>query len=212
MLTRAHRVDPLIESIRHATTVDHTIVFICTEGDTDVIAAVAAHDDVRLEVIPPNERGDYAKKINHGYRVTDEPALFLGADDLRFHRGWFETASRHFRHPHVGVVGTQDRANHRVRRGLHATHPLVARSYVQRYGTIDEDDLVLHEGYLHEFVDDEFVETAKARKAFVFEHHSIVEHLHPTVGKAPWDPLYQAQGARMRQDRAVFNARRPLWT
>jgi glycosyltransferase involved in cell wall biosynthesis len=211
MLTRPHRVDPVIGSIQSATTVDHTILFVCTEGDQDVIDAVEAHSDVRLSVIPPNQRGDYAIKINHGYSITDEPFLFLGADDLRFHRGWYEAARRHFNRRDIGVVGTQDKANRRVRQGRHATHSLVSREYVDVCGTIDESRKVLHEGYLHEFVDDEFVETAKKRKAFAFEHRSVVEHLHPTVGKAQWDPMYKAQTQRMRADRRVFMERRKLW-
>lgn len=212
MLTREHRVDPLIDSIRAATTVEHTILFVCTQGDQAVIDAVEARPDVQFDVIAPNERGDYAKKINHGYSITDEPFLFLGADDLRFHRGWFEIARKAMSRPGIGVVGTQDRANQRVRQGRHATHSLVSREYVDLFGTIDEDGKVLHEGYLHEFVDDEFVETAKKRKAFAFEHRSVVEHLHPTVGKAPWDPMYKAQESRMRVDRRLFTERRRLWT
>ena len=212
MLGRAHRVGPLIESIRSATTVDHKILFVCTEGDQEVIDAVEAQPDVEFDVIAPNERGDYAIKINHGYSITDEPHLFLGADDLAFHRGWYEAARKHLARDRINVVGTQDKANHRVRRGLHATHSLVTRSYVDEFGTIDEPGKVLHEGYLHEFVDDEFVQTAKVRRAFAFEHRSVVEHLHPSVGKAEWDLLYQAQGARMRADRRVFIERQKLWT
>ena len=216
MLGRAHRVWPLVESIHAATTVDHTIVFVCTNTDQEVIETVEAVEAVdprvRFEILNPNERGDYAKKINHGYEVTDEPHLFLGADDLYFHRGWYEAARKHLTRDRIHVVGTQDKANHRVRRGLHATHSLVTRTYVDGFGTIDEPGKVLHEGYLHEFVDDEFVETAKKRRAFAFEHRSVVEHLHPTVGKADWDDTYKAQEHRMKVDRRVFMQRRKLWT
>lgn len=215
MLTRPHRVGPLVASIRNVTIVPHVIVFVCTEGDDEVIAAVEAVRDVQpfveLYVIPPNERGDYAKKINFGYAVTTEPFLFLGADDLRFHRGWDRAALKTMSRQGIGVVGTQDQANARVRQGRHATHSLVSRAYVDEFGTIDEPGKVLHEGYLHEFVDDEFVETARKRRVFAFEHRSVVEHLHPSVGKAQWDPLYNAQARRMRADREVFNTRRKLW-
>lgn len=211
MLHRSHRVDPLIESIREATDVEHRVMFVGTLGDVAVIDAITRHDDVDLELIEPNTVGDYAKKINHGYRATTEPYLFLGADDLRFHPGWFQAAVRHMS-ARVGVVGTQDRCNTRVKRGVHATHSLVARSYVDAHGTIDEPGKVLHEGYVHEFVDDEFIATAKRRHAFLFEHRSVVEHLHPMVGKAPWDPMYAAQRTRMVVDRATFQQRQRLWT
>ena len=95
--------------------------------------------------------------------------------------------------------------------GRHATHSVVSRRYAEDHGTIDHPGAVLHEGYLHEFVDDEFVGTAKSRGAFVFEHASVVEHLHPAVGKAPMDAMYAAQGSRMRIDRRTFLQRQHLW-
>lgn len=210
MLHRAHRVAPLIESIEGATSCAHRILFVATEGDAAVIDAVNACG-AECEVIPPNPVGDYAIKINHGYRVTDEPYLFLGADDLEFHPGWFEAAVCHFEDPAVGVVGTLDMANSRVTKGRHATHSLVARSYVDAHGTIDGPG-VLHEGYIHEFVDDEFIQTAMMRNAFRFEPESVVEHLHPMVGKAPMDELYAASRHRMRIDRGRYARRRRLWT
>lgn len=216
MLHRAHRVAPLIASIEEATECDHSILFVATDGDHDVIAEVEKHRGVRLEVIAANTVGDYAKKINHGYRVSDEPLLFLGACDLHFHPGWFDVAARHILDQRndrvqVGVVGTQDLANPRVRARRHSTHSLVSRAYVAERGTIDEPGKVLHEGYIHEFVDDEFVATAKKRRAFMFENRSVVEHLHPMVGKAPLDEMYVAQGARMVTDRRTFQKRAHLW-
>lgn len=210
MLGRPHRVAPLIESIEAATPCAHRILFVATEGDDAVIDAVNVCG-AECEVITPNDRGDYAKKINHGYRVTDEPFLFLGADDLHFHPGWFESAVAHFDDPVVGVVGTLDMANSRVTAGKHATHSLVSRVYVDRFGTIDVRGRVLCEMYVHEYVDDEFVQTALKRRAFRFEPNSVVEHLHPMVGKAPMDPLYAASKNRMRADRGLFARRRRLW-
>ena len=86
----------------------------------------------------------------------------------------------------------------------------MAREYVDR-GTIDEPGKLLHEGYPHEYVDDEFVQTAKKRGAWAFAEASIVEHLHPSWGKAPRDKLYDAQRQRMNAGRVVLNRRRHLW-
>jgi hypothetical protein len=101
--------------------------------------------------------------------------------------------------PRIGVVGTQDLCNGRTLRGEHATHFLVRRSYMLERGTVDERGKIFHEGYPHEYVDDELVGTARARGAWAFAEASIVEHLHPSVGKAPLDPLYEQQRARMRR-------------
>lgn len=182
---------------------------MCTSGDTAEIEAVEAAGADHLDVTY-QPRGDYARKINIAYTATAEPWLFLAADDLQFHPGWLEQAAAHVVGT-VGVVGTNDLGNPRVIRGEHATHCLVTRSYVDAHGTIDELGKVLHEGYHHEYVDDELVGTAKHRDAWAFADSSIVEHLHPHWNKAPSDEIYDAQAVRMRASRDHFLQRRRLW-
>lgn len=209
VLRRPHRVTPLLESIEAATPESYRVLFVCTTGDEAEIAAVEATGSDLIEI--PWRRGDYARKINAAYRNSTEPYLFLAADDLHFHPGWLAEAMGMFR-PGVGVVGTNDLGNLRVQRGVHSTHSLVTREYVDAFGTIDEPGKVLHEGYWHEYVDDEFVETSWKRKAWAFAKHSIVEHLHPAWGKGEMDDLYREQPARMKQGQRLFLKRRPLWT
>ena len=210
VLRRPQNVRPLLASIAEATPEPHRVLFLVTAGDSAEIDEIRSAGADLLEV-PPNRRGDYARKINAGYSATSDPFLFLGADDLAFRPGWLSAALALFEDPRIGVVGTQDLGNERVRNGLHATHSVVRRDYVDRFGTIDERRKVLHEGYWHEFVDDEFVATAQLRGAFAFAHDSIVEHLHPLWGKAPTDALYDAHAVRMRHGRTLFARRRRLW-
>lgn len=209
VLRRPHRVVPLLESIEATTVEPHRVLFLCTEGDVAEIAAVEAagcdHIDIRWA------RGDYARKINVGYRSTTEPLLFLAADDVKFHPGWLEAACEQLTDG-VGVVGTNDLGNPRVLRGVHSTHSLVTRAYVDKYGTIDERGKVLHEGYWHEYCDDEFVETSWKREAWAFAKQSVVEHLHPSWGKAPTDRLYDQNHRRMVDGKRLFLERRHLWT
>lgn len=209
VLKRPHRVKPLLDSIGAVTTVPHRVLFHTDPDDWDEIAAISAAGGVHTG-LPGGARGNYAQKINDGVRVTDEPLVFLGADDLHFHPGWFEAAAAMLSDT-VGVVGTQDLCNPRVIAGEHATHFLVARWYAE-LGTIDEPGKLLHEGYPHELVDDEFVETAKHRGAYAFADAAVVEHLHPMVGKAPMDDLYAGQRHRMRRGRRIYERRRHLWT
>ena len=201
---RPHRVEPLLESIEAATS-GVRVVFICDPGDHAEIAAVQAQGAECMVY-----EGNYAAKINAGARGTEEPLIFLGADDLHFHPGWFEKASALIRGK-IQVIGTNDLCNPRVMAGNHSTHSLVARSYVEQ-GTIDEPGVLLHEGYEHEFVDDEFVQTAIKRGAFHFAADAIVEHLHPMVGKAPVDALYAEIPRRLRAGRKLYRRRRKLWT
>lgn len=142
--------------------------------------------------------------------MTQAPLLFFGADDLHFHPGWLEEAKAKLK-PKIGVVATNDLFNTRVMSGELATHPLVTRSYAQR-GCVDDPRVVLHEGYLHEYVDREFSETAQSRGAFDYAPSSIVEHLHPLAGKAPMDEIYAMSKQRMRAGLKVYRKRRKLWT
>ena len=209
VLRRPHRVAPLLEDIAAATPEPHRVLFACTVGDKAQIAAVKASGADWFAI--PWQRGDFARKVNTAYRRSTESYLFMGADDLHFHPGWLSAALSRLAKPGVGVVGTQDLGNPRVRRGVHSTHSLVTRAYVKTHGTIDEDDKVLHEGYWHEYVDDEFVETSWYRKAWAFAHDSVVEHLHPSWGKGESDPLYDENAARMRVGKRLFLKRRPMW-
>jgi glycosyltransferase involved in cell wall biosynthesis len=205
VLRRPQNVAPLLTSIHDATPEPFRVLFICDPGDGAEQDAIAIAGG---EMISPG--GNYAAKINQGVRATTEPLIFTGADDLRFHPGWLEAAVAKLE-PGIGVVGTNDLCNARSIKGTHSTHSLVTREYAQ-LGTIDDPDKLLHEGYPHEFVDDEFVATAKHRKAYAHAHDSIVEHLHPDAAKAPMDALYAARPMRMRMGRKIFRRRSPLWT
>jgi len=208
MLGRAHRVAPLVESLT-ATTPTARLLFCCTPRDVDVLAAIGAAGAAHI-VVPHLPVGDYARKINAGYRSTSEPLIFTGACDLRFHPGWLEAAKAQLR-PGIGVVGTNDLGNPRVLAGDHATHFLVTRAYADQHGTIDGPGQVMAECYPHEYVDDEMVGTAQMRGAWAMAIDSVVEHEHPDWGKAPFDDLYLQQRRRMTLGRRVYNRRRWRW-
>jgi len=209
MLGRPHRVAPLLASITAATPEPHRVLWLVTSDDTEVGDAVETVGGEPL-MVPWQGGGDYARKINAGYRHTSEPLVFCAACDLEFHVGWLAAAMARLDGT-VGVVGTNDLGNRRVMAGEHATHSLVTRAYADTYGTIDEPGKILHEGYRHEYVDDELVGTAKARGAWAFAADSVVEHLHPHWGKAPSDTLYEAQAGRMSASRHLYLRRRRLW-
>lgn len=212
VLRRPHRVFPLLESLAKSVPPGESYrpLFVCTRGDDDEIGKVLESGADHL-IVDERARGDYAWKVNEAYRLTAEPFLFLGADDLFFHWGWLGKALDRMADPSVGVVGTNDLGNARVMRGEHSTHSLVRRSYCDEFGTIDERRKVLHEGYPHEYVDDEFIGTAKHRGAYAHAGDSLVEHLHPNWGKGETDALYEQQHPRMRLGRKVYWRRNHLW-
>lgn len=184
-------------------------MWLCSPGDDEQIQA--CFDTSAATVTVPFEcgRGDWARKINHGIAMTAEPFVLCGADDLVFHPGWDKPLLQHL--DHVGVVGTNDLANPAVKSGRHSTHPAVARWYVREFGTVDEPDKAIHEGYWHNYCDNELVETAMARGMWQFCADSKVEHLHPIFNRSvPMDATYELGQRHFREDGLLWRRRRRL--
>lgn len=211
VLRRPDNIEPLVESVEKSTT-DFKLIFIASPGDEEEICELECQNQSFIVMDDSYEnKGDYAKKINKGFNSVEAEWYFLGADDIRFHSGWFETAMEVQQKNDTCVIGTNDMGNPTVTSGQHATHSLVIRDYVLECGTIDEPGKVLHEGYRHNFVDSEFVETAKWRGAWTFAKESKVEHLHPDWHKGTRDPIYTIGKSGWEIDKRYFEQRKILW-
>jgi hypothetical protein len=211
VLERPQRVGPLIDSLTAAEREVKThAVFLVSPHDLHEQRACKAAEVEWFEVPFEIGPGDYARKINFGADYTLDEYVFMGADDLKFHPGWADVAVAAQLATDVCVVGTNDLGNGRVIAGHHATHSLVHRDYIA-CGTVDEPGKLLHEGYHHNFVDDELVETAKARGTYHHCADSKVEHLHPNWGKGQDDNVYRLGERFFSKDRTTFSRRRRLW-
>lgn len=196
----------------------------------DLYATVDPHDVALYFVIEPQDRESedaimdemgfvihngrspsYAGAINTAVLATDEPYLFVGADDLHFHEGWLPPLLAMAGEFGFGLVGTNDLYNRDVLNGTHATHFLVTREYALT-GCVDAPGVLLHEGYSHNWVDTEVVATAISRAEFAPCLTSIVEHLHPLAGKAGTDTTYEKGRDSEPLDAQHFAERRHLWT
>lgn len=191
VLGRPQNVEPLLETIAITETA-HRVFFICSPGDEEQINACRASKAITFVVDWEPDSADFARKINWAFSRTTAPWVFQAADDLRFHDRWDVFALRMAEQRRVGVIGTNDLGNPLVRRGGHSTHTLISRSYIEKYGgTYDDTGLVFCELYDHQYVDNEFVQTAIRRGQWAFAKRSIVEHLHPHWRKAQFDPTYE---------------------
>jgi hypothetical protein len=204
VLRRPRNVTPLLESLE-VTKSEHRIFFICTRGDHEQIAAV---EEAGYEPLIHPEKagvGNFARKINWAFDQTDAEWVFQGADDLRFRRGWDTAALATAMKRKASVIGTNDMHNPGVRKGLHSTHTLIRRSYIEEHGgTFDDSGRIFHEGYDHQYVDNEFIETAKMRGVWAFARNSIVEHLHPHWGNADMDWTYRKATRQSMADRRLY--------
>lgn len=215
VLDRPRLVAPLVSSLHDSTSAERgdgwhvRLVFVCSPEDAREIAAVRAAGLEPLLADWPPGPGDYARKINHAARLAEEPWLFTGADDLRFHPGWLRACvSEHVRTGAL-VIGTNDLGNPWVMNGRYATHLLVHRDWLAR-GTIDQPGVIFHEGYDHNCVDTELVETARARRSYAFAKTAHVEHLHPSWRKGVDDSTYAKGRAHHRDDRRLLATRQRL--
>ena len=189
------------------------ILFLCSEGDDDELNAVRKTGCDCFIVPWAPGRGDFARKHNEGFRqafAAGSEWYFVGADDLTFHDGWYEQCLEAHAKTGACVIGTKDLGNKRTMNGWHATHFLVSTDYLE-CGTVDEDGKLFHEGYHHEFCDDECVATARMRRTYAGSM-AIAEHDHPDWGKAEWDTTYRKAQANRAADQALYNSRRHMFS
>lgn len=208
VLGRSERTEPFARSLAENTVNPYRLVFVCTPKDNKKIVSCQEHGEILLARWPARA-GDFAKKVNYGFEQTENEWVMCAADDLRFEQGWDKIAIACSKRARRLVVGTNDLHNPLVKRGQHSTHPLFHRSYVEKYGsaTIDGTGHVFCELYDHQFVDNEFCDTAKARGEWVFCKASIVEHLHPYWELAPYDDTYRKALRNGVRDQRLYVSR-----
>lgn len=198
----------MLRTLEYATSADFSVYFICSPGDDEQIESCRSTGYTTWVVDWEPGRADFARKINWAFPQTSAEWLFQGADDIRFSPGWDVEAFAVAEQTGASVIGTNDLHNPSVKAKLLATHIFFARSYIDTYGgTFDGTGAVFSETYDHQFVDNEFVALARARKQWAFAEKSIVEHLHPVWGLADWDPVYEKAFRETSQDQRL-HARR----
>lgn len=212
VLGRPQNAQPVVDSIRSSSESVDEIVFVMSPNDEEEWAACEATGERSIVVPWDAGPGDFARKINAGFDLSARwfsEFVFLGADDLRFHPGW-DSEALSVALTGASVVGTNDLGNPMVRRGKHATHSLVRRSYVDEFGlTWDgKPGLVYSDAYDHQYVDTELVSVAIERGVFSFAERSHVEHLHPLWNKGVMDATYTKGMAEGMADRRLFEKRR----
>lgn len=212
VLGRPLSVAPLLDFIALATP-SARVVFIADPDDESEIAAIREQTK-RIETDVPTMRvdcllhgGNYAQKIQEAIRQTDEPYVFLGADDLEPTEGWFEAAKSAMTGD-IQVVGVNDG----IERGReHTTHFLLTREYAET-PCIDGSPGPIFAGYGHNFIDDELIATAMSRNAYAYVSKALVVHRHPMAKTAPDDETYRRGRRSFARDRRIYNKRCPLWT
>lgn len=207
VLGRAQQIEPLLENLARVTREDYRVAFICSPSDEEALEfCMASEADVVVTDWEPG-RADFAKKINLGYQCyrQDSEWFFQAATDLLFHEAWDAKAMEVAVRTTAGVIGTNDRGNALVKRGHHSTHTFFSRTYIEAQGgTLDGTGVVFSETYDHQYVDNEFVQTAMSRGQWAFSRLSIVEHLHPLWRKGVMDSTYEKAMRETKEDSELY--------
>jgi hypothetical protein len=217
VLGRPQNAAQVSESIHAAATTPTRVLFVCSPGDDAQIAACRGCDADTMIVTWEPSFGDFAKKTNAGYRESDTPFIFAGADDLLFYSGWDQAAIDAI--GELGVCGTNDNGNPMVIKGRHSTHSLISRAYIEDPGAtfLDGPGVVYCEDYDHQQVDNELVTAAQMRGQWAFSDYPIVEHLHPFwpgadgQPKGQMDKTYEKALSGSRHDRDIYLQRYRSW-
>lgn len=182
------------------------VIVIAEPSDGDTITAwiqAGAH-----VVVHPTAR-TFAQKVNVGFKEGTGSYVVLVGDDARFTPGWLDAALAVASATRAAVIGTNDQVSRRCTNGTHSPHPMIRRTYVDHVGASwDGPGIVCHEGYAHNYVDDEITCAAKQRGVWAFAKDSVIRHLHPVWGTAPTDDTYKRGQRLIDTDRRLFMQRR----
>jgi hypothetical protein len=208
VMGRPEQAAPFMASLRASTGLA-SVYAVCDKADEDAREAWADAGAALYMISDVRGRpGTFAEKVNAAALSTDEPWLFPVGSDVHFWPGWLDHAQHTARLFDAKVVGTNDLGNPATLAGEHSPHLLIARQYVDEFGASwDGPGVVCHEGYRHQYVDNEIVEVAGQRGVWQMALGSRVEHLHPLWGKAPVDDVYLLGEKHATADYARFRQR-----
>lgn len=148
--------------------------------------------------------GEYGKAINEGYKLTSEPFVFCGADDIEFTKGWDKLLLRSIEG--FSITGGID--NWQVSQsGVHISHPLIRRSYVEDVGTVlGCKGVIYNPDKFHYHIDIEVEQLAWHRGVINVNRNCIIHHHHFVNGQAENDVTYQRSAKNLEHDTNSYQA------
>ena len=153
-------------------------------------------------------RGEYVNAINAGVNFTNEPFVFCGADDILFSPNWDKKLLRIMKCKSVGVTGgIDDWACSRS--GVHISHPLVRREYIQNGSYWQSEGKYLYcPEYKHYQCDIELEQLAWTKGVFKLCNEVTIAHNHYVNHKSEDDETYQRSRKNLKVDTAVYDKRK----
>lgn len=200
-LWRAPALERVINNIRDCTPEEHEIYALVDQADP-ASQAVCEKYGVRYWT---DNAGYFVPRIQFLFEHTEEPWFFTGSDDIVYHAGWLSGLFSVMQ-PWHKICCPNDGHNPK------GTNFLVNREYVMAHGgNFATPGYVYHPDYLHNFSDDELVNTGIYRGVYTRAWDVVVESTHPTWGNAPMDDTYMRMYTANDRDRELYYSRYHLW-
>lgn len=200
-LWRAKALQRVITNIRATTPEPHAIYALVDEGDP-ASQEVCRNNGVAFWT---DQAGYFVPRIQFLFEHTSEPWIFTGSDDIVHSPGWLSGCFSAMQ-PHHKICCPNDGHNPK------GTNYLVEREYIMKQGgNFETPGKVYHPDYLHNFSDDELVNTGIYRGVYTRAWDVVVESTHPTWGNAPMDDTYMRMYTANDRDRELYYSRYHLW-
>jgi hypothetical protein len=200
-LWRAKALGRVIDNIRATTPEPHAIYTVVDKADP------ASQRQCQQKGVQfwTDDAGYFVQRIQFLFEHTEEPWIFTGSDDIIHSPGWLSGCFE-VMEPWHKICCPNDGHNAK------GTNYLVERDYImEQGGNFNTPGFVYHPDYLHNFSDDEMVNTGIYRGVYTRAWDVVVESTHPTWGNAPMDDTYMRMYTADPRDRALYYSRWQLW-
>lgn len=148
-------------------------------------------------VLYENWDGGWVPAVHNMLKGIDGFVVLLGSDVV-VKDGWLEILWEKFceKFPRMdGCAQPYDEINH----GALCQHPLGHSATIREY---------LHEGYIHNFSDNEMTERLIAHDRYLYVPESKIEHLHWVNKKATGDETYKKVMESFERDKILYTKRK----
>lgn len=198
-LNRPQRLRQTISYLHANTAEPHRLLFCVSDIESKVILSELGEwylDDSD----DPDRR--YVTRMNKLVRhIDDADAVFFGSDDVIHHPGWLTEAWKVLEDFSCVVVNDGHNPN--------GTQALMRAGFLP-FAVFDSPGDAFHNGYIHNFADNEQHFTAFKQGEYARAMESHVEHLHPLFqsdNAIPWDATYSNAQKGWDHDQMLFNER-----
>lgn len=202
-LNRGQRLEFVAKNIHEATPEDHRILFCVGDpASKEVLDRIGEWylDDTD----DPDKR--YVTRMNKLIQhIGDAQTVFFGSDDVIHHPDWLSNALKVMEQG-ASVVVVNDLRNQ------NGTQALVRASYLKS-AVFDNPKQAFHDGYGHNYADNEMFFTAYMQNQYARAMDAYVEHLHPVFGHPKaieWDDTYTNATKSWEEDQRRFEDRAKL--